>query len=666
MTARFTYPDARRADVVDVLHGVEVPDPYRWTEDPDDPETIAFVEAQNALSLPYLEQLPERSRLHAVMRHTFDVARTGGPLLRNGVAVYARNDGLQDQPVYYVREGDGPERVLLDPNILSDDGAVAVVTTSLSPDGAHFAYSVAEAGSDWQVIRVRKVATGEDLPEHLVEVKFSGIAWDADGFFYSRFPGADRSGVGWSTGMSIYRHVLGTDQADDTLEFANDDEPELGYYAMALEGGVVALGEWSGTSTKNGLLVRTPDSAEWTRIRPVGEAEYSVLHHDSGALLVLTNHGASSGRIARIDLADPTEARTVVPEQDAPIETAFAADGALFIVRLAEAAHVVERWSFAGVPLGTLDLPGPGAFFEASGRPSQSDVLFSWQTFVQPSTVYRWDGSGVAHFAGEPPRTGFSVTRETAISLDGTEVGMFVLRAERTELPAPTIVYGYGGFNINVTPLFDPARLAFLEAGGVIAMTNLRGGNEHGERWHEDGMLGNKQHVFDDFIACARHLRSAGIASKVGSHGRSNGGLLTAATLVQAPDAFDAVVAQVGVLDMYRYQHFTAGRYWTVEYGDAADPEAFAWLSAYSPLHNIGDPTEYPPTLVTTAETDDRVVPMHSHKFTAELQHAAGGSSDQPLLERVDRRAGHGLGKPVSKLIDESADIYGFLLHHLS
>ncbi|NND84097.1 MAG: S9 family peptidase [Acidimicrobiia bacterium] len=662
----FTYPPARRADVVDVLHGVEVADPYRWTEDPDDPETIAFVEAQNALTLPYLEGLPERSLLHGAMQRTFDVARTGGPLLRNGVAVYARNDGLQNQPVYYVRKDGGPERVLLDPNALSEDGAVAVVTSSLSPDGGHFAYTVAEAGSDWQVIHIRDVATGEDLPEQLVEVKFSGIAWHGDGFFYSRFPGADRSGVGLTKGMSIYRHTLGTAQDTDTLEFANEEEPELGYYAIVLEGDLLALGEWSGTSTRNGLLVRDADGNTWSRVRPVGEAEYSPLHHHAGGLLVLTDQEAPNGRIARIDLADTSVAHTVIPEQGHPIETAFAADGSLFVVRVIDAAHVVERWSLDGAPLGTLDLPGPGAFFEASGRPTDREVLFAWHTFVQPSTLYRWDGTGVEHFAGEAPRSGIVVTRETAVSADGTEVGMFVLRAEGTELPAPTIVYGYGGFNINVTPLFDPARLGFLEAGGVIAMTNLRGGNEHGERWHEDGMLGNKQHVFDDFIACARHLKAVGIASKVGSHGRSNGGLLTGATVLQAPDAFDAVVAQVGVLDMYRYQHFTAGRYWTVEYGDAADAEAFEWLSAYSPLHNIGDPSTYPPILVTTAETDDRVVPMHSHKFAAELQHAAGGSSERPLLERIDRRAGHGLGKPVSKLIDESADFYGFLLHHLS
>jgi prolyl oligopeptidase len=662
----FTYPPARRSGVVDLLHGVEVPDPYRWTEDPDDPETIAFVEAQNALSLPYLEGLPERSLLHGAMQRTFDVPRTGGPLLRNAVAVYARNDGLQDQPVYFVREGEGPERMLLDPNTLSDDGAVAVVTASLSPDGTYFAYSVAEAGSDWQVIRIRDVATGEDLPEQLVEVKFSGISWHEDAFFYSRFPGADRSGIGWSTGMSIYRHVLGTDQAADTLEFSNEDEPELGYYASVFDGRLLVLGEWSGTSTKNGLLVRDLDGGDWTRIRPVGEATYTVLRHDDGHLLVLTDHAAPNGCVVRIDLEDPSLVRTVVPEEEEPVETAFAADGALFIVRLVDAAHVVERWSLDGTRLGDIDLPGPGAFFEASGRPDEPHVLFSWQTFTQPSTIYRWDGSELEHFAGAEPRVGFNVTRETATSADGTPVGMFILRAEGTELPAPTIVYGYGGFNINVTPLFDPARLAFLEAGGVIAMTNLRGGNEHGEAWHEAGMLGNKQHVFDDFIACARHLKAVGIASRVGSHGRSNGGLLTGATVLQAPGAFDAVVAQVGVLDMYRYQHFTAGRYWTVEYGDAADPEAFEWLSAYSPLHNVGDPTGYPPILVTTAETDDRVVPMHSHKFTAELQHAAGGSSDQPLLERIDRRAGHGLGKPVSKLIDESADIYGFLLHHLS
>ncbi len=664
----FTYPPARRSDVVDHLHGIPVPDPYRWTEDPDDPETIAFVTAQNEISLPYLTSLPERDRLKARMTRLWNVPRTGSAEHRSGTVVYARNDGLLDQPVYYRRRGlEGPEQVLLDPNHLSADGAVAVVVASLSPDGHQFAYATAEAGSDWQVIKVRDVESGEDLPDELVEVKFSSVAWHGDGFFYARFPGADRSSVGLARHMSIFFHVLGTDQSADTLVFANDADPDLGYDpSVSADGRYLVLTEWDGTSHQNGLLYRDLDGGEWVRLRPTGEAGYTYLGHIDGAFLVLTDLDAPNGRVVRIPLDQPSVVESVIGEAEEAVETALVAGVEILVARLRGAAHVIERFGIDGVPLGSLPLPGPGTMAEVSGHPGDPIVLLGWQSFTIPPSVYCWDGGTTTRFAGEDPHPGVEVTRETATSPDGTAVGMFILRGRETAFPAPTIVYGYGGFNINLTPMFNPARLAFLEEGGVIAVANLRGGNELGEDWHVAGMLGAKQNVFDDFVACARHLKATGIASKVGSRGGSNGGLLTAATVLQAPGAFDAVVSQVPVIDMYRYQHFTAGRYWTVEYGDAADPDAFAWLSAYSPLHTITPGMKLPPLLITTAETDDRVVPMHSHKFAAALQHAAGGTSDNPIIERVERRAGHGMGKPVSKLIEESADMFGFLLHHLT
>lgn len=655
-------------DIVDDYHGTLVPDPYRWTEDPSDPETIAFVTAQNEISLPYLASLPERHRLAERMTRLWDVARTGGATHRDGRFVYARNDGLQDQPVHFFRDGiDGVERLLLDPNHLSEDGAVAVVTSSLSPDGSLFAYSVAEAGSDWQVVRVRDVTSGSDLTDELFEVKFSSIAWYGSGFFYARFPGADRTSVGLTTHMSIYFHEIGSDQSADASVFANDAQPELGYDPSVTEDERhLVLTEWEGTSHKNGLLYRELPDGEWLRLRGVGEAGYEFLHSLDGAFLVSTDLSAPNGRVVRIALDDPAQMETVVAEAEDAVETALVAGEEILVTRLREAAHVIERFSLTGDPLGTIPLPGPGTLAEVSGRSTDPVVLLGWQSFTIPPSVYMWDGHDVTRFAGEEASLGVDVTREAAVSKDGTRVGMFLLRGSETTLPAPTIVYGYGGFNINLTPMFNPARLAFLEEGGVIAVTNLRGGNEWGERWHETGALGSKQNVFDDFVACARHLKATGTASKVGSRGGSNGGLLTAVTLLQSPDDFDAVVSQVPVTDMYRYQHFTAGRYWTVEYGDAANPEAFEWLSVYSPLHTSTPGIELPPVLITTAETDDRVVPMHSHKFAAALQHAAGGSSTNPILERIERRAGHGLGKPVSKLIEESADMFGFLLHHLS
>ena len=344
--------------------------------------------------------------------------------------------------------------------------------------------------------------------------------------------------------------------------------------------------------------------------------------------------------------------------------------GQLLVLRLEDASHTVSRHDLDGEPLGQLPLPGLGSVVELSGRFEDSELYLGYQSFLDPPMVLRWHEGEISalHEPQTPPGLEMVVERRHVTSTDGETVGMFVIRAADAELPGPVELYGYGGFAINMTPLYSPARLAFLEAGGIVAVANLRGGTEQGEQWHEQGMLGNKQQVFDDFIACGEQLVADGIATtdSLGIRGGSNGGLLTAAVMLQRPDLFGAVISQVPVTDMLRYQHFTAGRYWTVEYGDAANPDAFDWLIDYSPLHNVGDASTYPALLIATAESDDRVVPMHAHKFAAAVQHGAGGRSDQPLLLRVETRAGHGLGKPTSKQIEEMADIYSFLLHHLS
>jgi prolyl oligopeptidase len=383
------------------------------------------------------------------------------------------------------------------------------------------------------------------------------------------------------------------------------------------------------------------------------------------------NLDAPHGRVVAIPVDNLQTRLEVVPEGPMPIELAVAAAERLILVAIDEASHRLRIFHLDGNPDGEIPLPGPGTVAEMSGTLDDPVVFVGFQSFLHPPTALRWEAGETTAFAGAPPRLDPNrviVERRSAVSTDGTGVGMFIIRLDDTPLPAPTELYGYGGFTLSTTPTYDPARLAWLEAGGVVAVANLRGGAEKGEEWHRQGMLANKQQVFDDFIACGEHLIETGITTRerLGIRGRSNGGLLTAAVLVQRPDLFGAVVCQVPVTDMYRYQHFTAGRYWTVEYGDAAkDADAFDWLSKYSPLHNIGDAAQYPPLLIMTAETDDRVVPMHSLKFAAALQHAAGGQSPNPLLVRVETRAGHGMGKPVSKLIDETADTFGFLLHHL-
>ena len=670
----FKYPAARRADVIDDYHGTPVADPYRWLEDPQSEETQAFVQAQNEVTFPYLASLPERPALRDRMATLWDVPRTGAPTVRNRVAVWAHNEGLQDQPVFFVRRAGEEDRILLDPNTLSEDGAVAVVSTSLSNDGRWLAYSVAEAGSDWQTIRIRDTNTGSDLPDGLEYVKFTEPSWHEDGFFYSRFPAQDPSSTEPSRNQAVYFHRLGDRQDQDVPVFANPDNPDLGYEATVSDDArYLVLTEWEGTSHKNGLLYRPVDdmNGEWIRLASPGRALFGFLAHHNGAFLIHTDLDAPNGRIVRLPLDQPDALGDVVGERHQAIELATAAAGRLITVTLDEASHHIRTYDLEGSPTGRIELPGAGTVAELTGRLQDDALYFGFQSFLHPPTALGWDGSAVAVFAGAPPPLDpgrVKIERRHIVSTDGAEVGMFVVRLATTVLPAPVELYGYGGYNINLTPMFHPGRLAFLEEGGVVAVANLRGGAELGETWHEAGMLENKQQVFDDFICCAEALISDGIAAPgmVGVRGGSNGGLLTTATMVQRPDLFGAVVAQVPVTDMLRYQHFTAGRYWTVEYGDAGkDPEAFKWLSAYSPYHNVAPGVAYPPLLITTAESDDRVVPMHSLKFAAAVQHAAGGTSERPLLVRIETRAGHGMGKPTSKLIDESADLFAFLLHHL-
>ncbi|MGB5757753.1 MAG: prolyl oligopeptidase family serine peptidase [Acidimicrobiales bacterium] len=676
----FDYPPARRSAVSDDYHGHVVADPYRWLEDPDSAETESFVAAQNELTLPYLARLAGREALKERMTTLWNHPRTDPPVVRSGVAVWTHNDGLQDQPVYHIqRPGRAPE-VFIDPNTLSDDGAVAIVIGSLSPDGRHFAYTVSEAGSDRQRLSIRSTETGEDLADRLDHLRFTSVAWYGEGFFYTRWPETEPDSTAPVRDPSVHYHRIGDQQADDVLVFRNADDPEPSYDpAVSHDDRYLVLTEYVGTSHETGLLYLDLATFEpsaggvepgrWVRLVDHGEHLHGFLLNTDEGFIVHTDRGAPNGSVVVMPL-DGGPSRELIPEGPAAIEAVAPVAGELLVLRLDDASHTIERHSTDGVPLGQIDLPGPGSVSGVSGRFADPAVFIGYQSFVEAPVALRWEAGETSVFAGSSPAIDpdrFSVERRYATSTDGRPVGMFVIRRTDTELPGPVELYGYGGFSINLTPVYSPARLAFMEAGGVVAVANLRGGTELGEDWHRQGMLANKQQVFDDFIACGEKLIDDGITTpgRLGVRGGSNGGLLTAAVMIQRPDLFGAVVSQVPVTDMLRYQHFTAGRFWTVEYGDAADPEAFRWLLAYSPLHNVGDPGSYPPLLVTTAESDDRVVPMHSHKFVAELQHKVGGRSDQPLLLRVETRAGHGLGKPTAKIIEESADVYAFLLHHL-
>lgn len=671
----FTYPPARRADVVDDYHGIPVADPYRWTEDPDDPETREFVRAQNAITLPYLESLPEVGQLRERISELWDTPRTGAPRRRGDVMVWQHNDGLLDQPVFYISRNGSDRQILIDPNHLSEDGAVAITAWSLSPDGSLMAYTFAEAGSDQQVARVLDTTTGDHLEDELHELRFTGLTWWRNGFFYSRFPGLEPGTTGLFKNMSVFYHEIGTDQSADELVFANPESPDLGYIAGVTDDDqYLVIAEFDGTSHEAGLLFKPLDDpeAEVMRIVPTGVASHNFLAHHEGRFLVHTNLDAPNGRVVAIPVDDLDQRIEVIPERDEAIEISAAAAARIILISLEEASHRLDLFTLDGTPAGGIELPEAGTVVELTGRLDDNVVHIAFQSFLHPPSVIRWEEGTSSPFA-EAAHTvepgDFLIERHHASSSDGANVGMFVIRRRDTHLPAPTELYGYGGFNINLTPAYSPARLAWLEAGGVVIVANLRGGAEHGEDWHRQGMLANKQQVFDDFIACGEHVIDSGITTRdrLGIRGGSNGGLLTTAVMLQRPDLFGAVVSQVPVTDMYRYQHFTAGRFWTVEYGDAeVDRVAFDYLSEFSPLHNVETGASYPPLLVMTAETDDRVVPMHSHKFVAEVQHAAGGASKNPLLERVETRAGHGMGKPTSKLIAEAADVYGFLLHHLT
>jgi len=678
---RVLYPPARRADVKDDYHGTMVADPYRWLEDANSEETLEFVAAQNRLTRAYVDT-PERESVKERLTAIWDFPRISVIRKRGGRYFFWKNDGLQDQPVLWVRDAlDAEPRVILDPNTLSDDGTVAVSGDFPSRDGRFLAYLVSESGSDWQEMRVMDVETGEVLPERLKRCKFTSVAWrhDNSGFFYNRYP--DEGEVPKENENHFNRvlwHVLRTPQADDVLVYERPDDMMLGFEPMITDDGrFLMLHVFRGTSPKHRIYVRDVDSdGPFTKLLDEEDATYHVVGNAGRTLYVLTDRDAPRKRVVAIDMDDPSPDswRTMVSEpDDEVIEWADVIGGRIVIQTMSHARNRLWIHDMAGERLRALTLPGMGSVAGFHGDQDDPEMFFGFESFLQPDSVYRYDMEADETTAvSEPPidfdSTGF-VTRQVFVtSKDGTRVPMFLThkKGHECEGGCPTILYGYGGFNISLTPWFNPGWIPWIENGGVYALVNLRGGTEYGEEWHKAGMLENKQNVFDDFIAAAKWLVENGIASpdSLVATGGSNGGLLVAAVEVQRPGLFDAVVSRVPVIDMLRFQRFSVGSLWTPEYGNAEeDPEHFRFLYTYSPLHNVKPGTVYPPTLITTADTDDRVVPMHGKKFAAALQHADSGTNS--ILLRIETRAGHGGGKPTSKRIDEYADIYGFLIRAL-
>ena len=676
--ARITYPTAPTADHVDVHHGTRVADTYRPLEDADAPATRAWIAAENALTDAVLDGAAGRREIRARLAELWDHPRAGAPWRRGARWFQLRNAGLQDQDVLWV--ADAPEdegTVLLDPNGLSADGTTALASVAVSESGAFVACATSEAGSDWHTWRVRRTATGKDLPDRIEWSKFSSAAWTHDdaGFFYGRYPEPPRDAAydAPNRDMELRYHRLGTDVADDLLVLATPQEPEWGYEPEVSDDGrllIVSIGR--GTDPENRVYVADlSEGVDRATVRPLidtADARYEPIAAVDRTIYLLTDREAPLGRVIAIDLDDPAHPREILAEGADALERVHLVGGRLAAVYLHDAHHRLAIFETDGRPVQEVALPGIGTIVDLAGRPADEELYLTFMTFLAPaSTLAVRMADGAVRSVGRPALAwdpGAYTTEQVFVtSEDGTRVPLFL--SHRRDLVAdgrvPALLYGYGGFRIPVGPTFRPEWLAWMERGGVLAVASLRGGGEYGTAWHDDGRLENKQHVFDDLAACARWLAASGWTrpGRIGIIGRSNGGLLVGASITQHPELFGAAVAEVGVMDMLRFHRFTIGWGWTSDYGSPDDPEQFRTLLAYSPLHNVRPGTAYPPTLITTGDHDDRVVPGHSFKFAAALQAAQAG--DGVILIRVDTDAGHGLGKPVHKLIDERADVLAFL-----
>jgi prolyl oligopeptidase len=672
------YPPTPREDTVERMFGVDVGDPYRWLENDvrGDLAVRAWVDAQNACTSAYLESLPERAGFAERLTALWDFERLGIPRQRGGRYFYLRNDGLQNQAVLHVRDAlDRPARVLIDPNGWSEDGATALSEWAPAEDGSRLVYAVQDGGSDWRTLRVLDVETGATLDDEIRWVKFSGLRWakNGAGFFYSRFPEPDEGAAHQSLNLNhaVYFHQLGTPQASDRPVYATRDRPRLNHVAEVTPDGrwlVVYSSEGTEARVEVTLLdLASATARPRTLIRNL-EHNWALAGVHDTTLYFLTNLDAPKQRIVAIDVASPSRiTREIVAEDAATLESAALVGDRLIASYLVDARSEVRLFSRDGTPMGTVPLPGVGSAVGFDGEGGEPETFFAFTSFARPTGIYRYDSATGEVTIFAEPKVAFDpadyvVTEKFFASKDGTRVPMFVVHRRDLDpaAPHPTILYAYGGFNISLTPAFSVANLAWMERGGVYAQASIRGGGEYGKAWHDGGRLANKQNAFDDFIAAAKHLIAQGItsAAKLAIRGGSNGGLLVGAVVNQRPDLFACALPAVGVMDMLRFHRFTAGRYWVDDYGDPGKEADFHNLLSYSPVHNIRDGVDYPAILITTADTDDRVVPGHSFKYAAALQAASLGP--KPHLIRIETRAGHGAGKPTAKLIEEFADLWAF------
>jgi len=673
-----SYPVAKKVDQIDDYHGTKVADPYRWLEDANSAETKAWVDAENKVTQDWLAQIPQREAIRQRLTQLWNYERYSVPYKEGGRYFFSRNDGLQNQAVLYTMKSlsDTP-RMLLDPNTLAADGTVALAGMAVSPDGKLLAYSTAASGSDWNEIRVRDVDSGKDLPDHIQWVKFSSTAWtkDGKGFFYSRYdaPKEATKLADVNYFQKLYYHKLGTTQDADVLVYDRPDEKEWGFHAQTTDDGrYLLIQATKGTARKYRVFYKDlskPDSKVVPLIDNF-EAGYDFIDNVGSVFYFSTDRNAPRQRIVAIDLAKPQEAhwKTIVPESQQTLQSAHMINNQIVAEYLADARSVVKVVDLKGKPVREIQLPGIGSVSGFGGKRGETETFFSFTGFTTPTTIYRLDMKSGASTVFRQPKVAFNpaeyeTRQQFFTSRDGTKVPMFIVSKKGLKLDGsnPTYLYGYGGFNISMTPGFSPANLAWMEMGGVYVVANLRGGGEYGEAWHEAGTKLKKQNVFDDFIGAAEWLVDNKVTSpgKLAIGGGSNGGLLVGAAMTQRPDLFGAAIPQVGVMDMLRFHKFTIGWAWTSDYGSSENPDEFKALVKYSPLHNLKPGTCYPATMITTADHDDRVVPAHSFKFAATAQAAQAGGN--PVIIRIDTKAGHGAGKPTSKQIEEVADRWGFL-----
>lgn len=676
------YPNTNQVEQSDNYHGVEVKDPYRWLENPDSKATKAWITAQNQVTTAYLKNIAVKGKIQQRLTYLWDYEKYGSPFKRGQRYFYFKNDGLQNQSVLYTLESlDDEAKVLLDPNTLSSDGTVALSGLSISDDGRWMAYGLSSAGSDWVEYRVKNIATGEVSSDHLKWIKFSGASWTKDhqGFFYSRYdePNEQTKLADVNYYQKLFYHRLGTEQTEDTLIYHRPDQKEWGFSGSVTEDGkYLIISVWLGTDSKNLVFYKNleqPDS-EVVELISDFEASYSVIDHDKDVFWVQTDLDAPRGKVIAIALNNPDRNnwQEIIPEAPETLQSVGLLNNQFVADYLQDARSLYLIFDLDGTLIREVELPGIGSAGGFGGKRYDTETFYTFTSFTTPATIYRYDMNTGESKLFRQPQVDFDPNEYQTqqvfySSQDGTKIPMFITHKKGIELDGnnPTYLYAYGGFNISLTPNFSISNLVWLEMGGIYAVPNLRGGGEYGEAWHQAGMKERKQNVFDDFIAAAQWLidQKYTSKSKLAIAGGSNGGLLVGACMTQRPDLFAAAIPAVGVLDMLRFHKFTIGWAWCSEYGNPENEQDFKTLYAYSPLHNLKNGTAYPATMITTADHDDRVVPAHSFKFAAALQAAHQG--DNPVLIRIETKAGHGAGKPTSKIIEEAADKWAFLVENL-